>query len=341
LKFYEITIRPLSAFGTSLKGDTLFGHFCWQAAYDPSLLEGGLEKALAQYPEKPFAVFGTACPKFKGKSSRYVFKRPDVPLSWLFPAKNKENCEQRYKDMKENKKRKWMLLGEDLQIDLVNSHLITNEDLAGEALGLVAPETRKLMEDAGDRSLFRSFLQPHNTINRLSGTTGTGAFAPYSTVNDYYCPETELAIFVWVDETLTRIESIRKGLEAIGRFGFGRDASTGLGRFEIVDAKEFEWPRVTHANAAYTLAPCVPETYNQAYFTPFIRYGKHGDRLATSQNPFKNPVIMADEGAVFVPVDAEFFDKPYMGRAVTGVSKAQTNAVTQGYAPYLPLRLEY
>ncbi len=322
MKFYEITIRPLSAFGTSLKGDTLFGHFCWQAAYDPSLVEGGLEKALAQYHKKPFAVFSTACPKIEGKSGRYVFKRPDVPLSWLFPV-NTEDCEQRYKDMKENKKRKWMLLGRDLQIDLRKATFIGNEDLAGE------------------QSLFRSFLQPHNTINRLSGTTGTGAFAPYSTVNDYYCPQTELVIFVWVEETLTRIESIRKGLETIGRFGFGRDASTGLGRFEVLNSEEIELPRVANANAAYTLAPCVPESYNQAYFAPFIRYGKHGDRMATSRNPFKNPVIMADEGAVFVPNDADFFDKPYMGMAVAGVSKAQTNAVTQGYAPYLPLRLEY
>ena len=321
MKFYEITIRPLSAFGTTLKGDTLFGHFCWQAAYDASLVEGGLEKALAQYHKKPFAVFGTACPVIGGKSSRYVFKRPDVPLAWLFPV-NMEDREQRYRDMKENKKRKWMLLGRDLQIDLRKATFVGDEDLAEH------------------QSLFHSFLQPHNTINRLSGTTGTGAFAPYSTVNEHYSPDTELVIFVWLDEELTQIESIRKGLEAIGRFGFGRDASTGLGRFEVLSSEVSELPRVADANAAYTLAPCVPETYDQAYFTPFIRYGKHGDRMATSRNPFKNPVIMADEGAVFVPDDAGFFDKPYMGTAVTGVSKAQTNAVTQGYAPYLPLRLE-
>jgi CRISPR-associated protein Csm4 len=339
LKFYEMTIRPLSAFGTSLKGDTLFGHFCWQAAYDPSLVEGGLEKALAQYPKKPFAVFSTAWPKFEGDHSRYVFKRPDVPFSWLFPA-NRKDREQSYKDIKENKKRKWMFLGKDLQIDLTKAHLVSDEDLAEEAMVLATPETRKRMEDAGASNFSRSFLQPHNTINRFSGTTGTGAFAPYVKVNDYYCPETELAVFVLVDESLTRIESVRKGLEAIGRFGFGRDASTGLGRFEVVNTHEVQLPVLNHANAAYTLAPCVPEAYDQAYFTPFIRYGKHGDRMATSRSPFKNPVIMADEGAVFVPADPEFFNKPYMGRVVTGVSKAQPNTVTQGYAPYLPLRLE-
>lgn len=339
MKFYELTIRPLSAFGTSLKGDTLFGHFCWQAAYDPSLVEGGLEKALAQYVEKPFAVFSTAWPKFEVAGNRYVLKRPDVPLSWLFPV-NREDREQNYKDMKGNKERKWMVLNSEFQIDLSKTSFLKDEDLVREAMELATPETRKIMEDVGALSFSRSFLQAHNTISRFSGTTGTGAFAPYSMVNQLYCPETVLAVFVLVDEDMTQIDSIRTGLEAIGRFGFGRDASTGLGRFEIVDVREIELSTIDGANAAYTMAPCVPESYKEGYFTPFIRYGKHGDRMATSQNPFKNPVIMADEGAVFVPENADFFDKHYMGRAVSGLSKAQPDAVMQGYAPYLPLRLE-
>ena len=339
MKLYEMTIRPLSAFGTSLKGDTLFGHFCWQAAYDPSLIEGGLENSLAQYPEKPFAVFSTAWPRFSGSVTPYILKRPDVPLSWLFPV-NRENREQNYKDMKGNKERCWMAIKGDLQINLSNTSFLKDEDLVREAMVLATPEIRKRMEDAGGLKFSRTFLQPHNTISRLSGTTGTGAFAPYSVVSDHYCPETELAIFVLVDETLTRIESIRKGLEAIGRFGYGKDASTGRGRFEVVNVQEIERSPVAGANAAYTLAPCVPEAYEQGYFSPFIRYGKHGDRMATSQNPFKNPVIMADEGAVFIPENADFFDKPYIGRAVSGLSKAQPDAVMQGYAPYLPLRLE-
>ena len=50
---------------------------------------------------------------------------------------------------------------------------------------------------------------------------------------------------------------------------------------------------------------------------------------------------MADEGAVFIPNDKGVFDKPYIGRAVTGVSKAEPSSVVQGYAPYLPLKLEH
>ena len=32
MKALKFTLRPLSAFGTPLAGDTLFGHLCWALA---------------------------------------------------------------------------------------------------------------------------------------------------------------------------------------------------------------------------------------------------------------------------------------------------------------------
>jgi hypothetical protein len=49
---------------------------------------------------------------------------------------------------------------------------------------------------------------------------------------------------------------------------------------------------------------------------------------------------MADEGAVFVAATGAAFDKPYIGSAVRGVSKAIPGAVTQGYSLYIPVRME-
>lgn len=40
MKLLEITIKPEAGFGAPLKGDTLFSQFCWQGAYDRSLLDG-------------------------------------------------------------------------------------------------------------------------------------------------------------------------------------------------------------------------------------------------------------------------------------------------------------
>ena len=49
---------------------------------------------------------------------------------------------------------------------------------------------------------------------------------------------------------------------------------------------------------------------------------------------------MTDEGAVFIPRSKDIFDKPYIGKAITGVSKACKNTVVQGYSPYIPMKLE-
>ena len=64
------------------------------------------------------------------------------------------------------------------------------------------------------------------------------------------------------------------------------------------------------------------------------------DSLANARNPFKNPVIMADEGAVFIPKDKTVLKEPYIGRSISDVSKADQNTVVQGYAPYLLMKME-
>ena len=341
MKFYEITIRPFSGFGTPLKGDTLFGHFCWQAAYNPSLVQGGLKNVLSVYDEKPFAIFSSAFPKFEKKDTNYILKRPDIPLSWLFPT-YKFTKEEKYKKIKDFKKQKWMVIKGEVKIDLSNTKFLTDQQLFEESLSIATPETKQIMEKFEDKNFSTSFSQPHNTINRLTQTTGTGIFAPYSMENIYFCPETEMALFVLIDEDLTDIGKIIEGLKNIGKFGFGRDASTGMGRFDVSESDEIMINENDIANAFYTLAPCVPEKniFQKIYFSPFVRFGKHGDSLANAKNPFKNPVIMADEGAVFIPKDKNIFKKPYIGKSISGVSKAEPDTVVQGYAPYLPLKLE-
>ncbi len=342
MRFYEIHLRPLSAWGTPLFGDTLFGQFCWQASYDPDLLDGGLDKWIELYPKRPFAVFSSAVCRFQinGKGI-YACKRPDLPLSF-FNSQTADH-QQLFIERKEIKKKPWLLLEEDFRPDL--RRLAGNQELWDLLLKtLSAPHSAlyRRLRKSEVQPLMIIFPQPHNTIKRLSQTTGKGAFAPYVMENTYFIPGLELALLVLVDEDATDLERLCLGLARIGQTGFGRDASTGLGRFEVVGHRELPLPKLTEANACYTLAPCVPEkkSYKKAYFVPFVRFGKHGDRLAVSPRPFKTPVLMAAQGAVFVPQDPLAFSKPWFGQAVTGVSEVQKQAVVQGYTPYLPLTLE-
>jgi CRISPR-associated protein Csm4 len=344
MKLYEITLEPQGGLGTPLKGDTLFGHFCWQAAHDDQLLQGGLERQLASYPDKPCVVFSSAWPKLLGDQGQtsYAVRRPALPLFHLFPDPEGP-CVQRLQERKQNKGKRWLLLPPDLKPDLAQQDNYLNDKRLLEMLqSQASPEKRRHLRKIDSDKFTVSATQPHNTINRLTGATGTGAFAPYTQEMTYYYPETHLAILVLVNPESTDIGRVALALERIGRFGYGKDASLGQGRFRILGHRELPLPVAGTANACFTLAPCIPEpgAYSETYFLPFVRFGKHGDRLARAAHPFKNPVVMADEGAVLLPRDQSVFDRPYLGRAATGISKAQPGAVAQGYAPYLPLNLE-
>ena len=340
MRFYEITLAPRAALGTPLAGDTLFGHFCWQAAYDPALLEGGLEAQLARYAEAPFAVFSSAWPRITQNGRvTYAVRRPDLPLEWLSPPPAGSRY-QRLVHLKEVKKKYWILLEEDLRLD--PTRLVDDPTLAELLLSQAPPVIKRLCRRAGTTQPLVFWEQPHNTINRRTLTTSEPPFAPYTQEVHFYLPETELALFVLLDEAATDIDRICRGLARIGQTGFGKDASLGLGRFALTGHRELPLPQIPGADALFTLAPCVPvpHSFTRAFFTPLVRYGKHGDRLATSKNPFKAPVVMAAPGAVFVPAESQALTRPWFGRAVTGVSLVQPEAVVQGYAPVLPIKLE-
>jgi CRISPR-associated protein Csm4 len=340
VNLYEIVIRPLSAFGTPLKGDTLFGQLCWQVAQNPSLVDGGLEAALSCYNERPFIVLSSAWPRLTGQKAelaiRYAFKRPDIPMSELFPG-------MEHQERKDFKRKKWLLSWQGLALDVGSQKNFFNDTEISAQFPIDGPaKTRQAFAIDGSADILHKQQCSRNTINRLTGTTGKAPFAPYSVNALFFRPGIELAVFALVDKQMTSIDNVVKAFENIGRFGFGKDASLGMGRFAVAATHELPLPDCSGASACYTLSPCVPSkgVYSRVCFEPFVRFGRHGDVAALSGKPFKNPVVMADEGAVLWPASKEAFNKPYLGTAVGQISKAQPEAVMQGYAFYLPMRLE-
>ena len=343
MKLYAITIRPLSGFGTSLKGDTIFGQFCWEVAHDSALVNGGLKDCLASYNENPFVVFSSAYPTSSGTSTGrwHALKRPDVPHSYLW----KDSGDASYKkvaERKERKNRKWMITDSSLTVTTIGDHYASDGQLVEKVSKAASGQQQFPAGGKHERFLFRHFPQPHNSINRLTNTTGTGAFAPYSQEITFYLQDLNLVIFSLVDTDFTDIDRVVRGLERIGAFGFGKDASIGIGRFSVIGYEEIAHQNNPDCNAVYCLGPCVPArgSYSEAFFLPFVRFGKHGNTLAQSPAPFKNPVIMADEGAVFMPKDSGTLGRGYFGSSVTGVSKAMPQAVSQGYSITIPFKLE-
>lgn len=342
---YEIVIKPLAGFGTHLKGDTIFGHFCWQIVYDEELVGKTLDNLLLNYQTKPFAVFSSAYPRFcVGDSCYYALKRPDLPMNMVFslPDDKKQNIEMR----KDLKAKRWIILQKDKKISSLKNQLkySTSELFEKDIKAYISYKTGRDIKGIVSKNFITSFSQSHNKINRLTSTTSTKGFAPFTVDQWVFYPETELAIFIGIDDAFINIQQVKEGLERIGEWGFGKDASTGLGKFEVLKESEIDLTKMgsDSPNACYTLAPCVPErdTFSDMFFNPFTRFGRHGDIFAKSPNPFKNPVIMADEGGIFKPKDIEVFNKPYIGSAVLNISKTEPRSVAQGYSLYIPVKVE-
>ena len=304
MKRYRITIELKSAFGTSLKGDTLFGQLCW--ALLNRYGEDRLQELLDTYPAEPFLVCSDGFP------SEYL-PRPSLPVSY-FEIPDSE-------DRKIVKKKHWIHLDE-----------------------LSKPISQWLANAKSDSDLIgndNQRAQSHNTINRLTGTTGEGMFAPYSQTQTWYRINAKFDIYLLLDEARLPLSDVKTLFSDIGAFGYGRDASIGLGKFECIDYAEWDFPATEKANACLTLAPCAPQGLGldgkRSYYNVFTRFGRHGDVGVHRQHgPFKAPVLLADTAAVFSPMPA---GQTYVGQGMNGISRAIPTTVHQGYAPYVPIYL--
>lgn len=329
-----LTLRPLSAFGTLPLGDTLFGQLCWLLR--DGMGEGKLKELLDGYTTgKPFAVVSDALPH------GYV-PRPNVPLYFFQPIDNA--------DRKDVKKRVWLPLNELDQpfAEWLKTCVSEKEILAKWQQHL--PEK----ERTPTKGYLQQEIQPHNSISRITGTTGDG-FAPYPLDQHWYAADTLLDVHVVFDEscgegTLTAATLV-DAFKQMGMVGFGRDASIGLGKFEVQATTTQALPANPNSNAVLTLAPSAPQGLNfdaaNSYYQLFTRFGRHGGQAAQAGKPFKTPVLLAKTGAVFSS-DTFNAKTAFIGQGLGGaneqgegvLSKQIKETVQQGYAPVIPIHFD-
>ena len=304
MTLYRLEIEVRSAFATPPKGDTLFGQLCWLIAETDGAQR--LEELLQGYTDgKPFAVIGDMLP-----ADTLLF--PPVPISHLgiaFDPKKRKN---------------------------VKRQRAFTMDRLRENGGRIDATLRESCV-AADSSQWFETIQMRNSIDRRDGTTGEG-FDPYATVRKDLNIN-DATLYLLVNEEKIDAQSVRKGLETMGAAGFGKDATVGRGRFAVKSCERFEFS-VQKPNALLTLAPSVlsEQGFQEAYYEPFTRFGKHGGVLAHGM-PWKNPILMADTFALV------HSDRPltFIGKGLGGdgsISLRLPQTVHQGYAPTLPVRLE-
>lgn len=332
----KITLTLRSPLGTPLAGDTLFGQLCH--AVREAMGTAELRHLLDGYPDgKPWLVTGDGfpagflpCPTVplppspSGITSDQAAKPPSrMASSSIRGGGGEGNASE---DRKVVKGKRWILLS---------------------AAALPLPQL--LAAAKSDEEAYGKDKQPvtarahHNTLNRMTGSTGTGEFAPYTASQIHFAAGQQLDVWCVLDETRCDRKRLAGWLAAIGLSGFGRDASIGLGKFEVVGVDEAPLPAPQNPQAYWTLGPCAPQGRGfdggKSFWRVLTRFGRHGGALALSANPFKNPVLLAAAGAVLAP-QGEFAPRLFAGQGITGVSTVEPATVHQGYAPVLPLQLE-
>jgi CRISPR-associated protein Csm4 len=320
----QFTLTPKTAFATPLAGDTLFGQCCWAIRHILGAEE--LTTLLAGYTDnKPFMVISDAIPQG-------FLPRPTLPTELL--GFDTSDSKQR----KAQKAEKWFP-------DIV----LANPLNKWAQFARTETEMLKAMGLTG-RYLISDKPQDHNSLNRKTGTTGTGeGFAPFQRQTFWYHPDIKLTLIIELDTDRLSVADLLEALSWIGLHGYGKEASCGLGKFEVQLFDKLTAPAVHPEpveghNAWLTLAPCTPQGLSwhseRCYYQILTRFGRHGD-LAVHQSGgvFKNPVLMTATGAVLTPEKADI-SQGFTGKGITGVSKTIEATVHQGYAPVYPVRLE-
>ena len=309
---HRATLALHTPLGTPLAGDTLFGQLCW--ALREAAGEAELRRRLDGYTEgRPWLVVSDGFP------AGYL-PRPTLPQHFAAPTDDP-------KQRKAARKQRWIPV-----------------DRTGAALAALLASA---VDDAvAYGSAPRQAVQAHNTLDRLTGTTGEGAFAPYTVPQSFHAAGQRIDLYLVLDSERIGAEEAGALLTALGGSGFGRDASAGLGKFTLEALAPAAFAVPAGAGAWWTLAPCAPPGLGYAgpksYWRVLTRFGRHGNALALTGKPFKTPVLLAATGAVVTPSDA-FSVRPFVGQGLGGngrLSLAEAATVQQGYAPVASIALE-
>lgn len=296
--------------GSPMLGETMFGQICWAVRHVAG--EDALAALLDGYCEgRPFAVVSDAFPEG-------YFPLPSLPDSFWDPV---DVSERKY-----FKKKAWMRIQDySRSPSSWRASALTDAEVSG-VPGVSAVSSYTV----------------HNTINRTTGTTGTGQFAPYVQSQIWQHPDQRFCIYVVLDEDRFQMDDLSRIVKWIGAGGYGRNATVGLGKFELLDVREQVLSAVeAGSRTCVTLASSVlggvaginPDL---TFYRCRTHFGRHGDVYALSGQPFKKPVLMARTGALVSFADSGLM--PFIGRGVTGISPAHPETVHQGYAPVVWVR---
>lgn len=312
----KIEIEPTSSFVTKIESDTLFGVFCWNLLYKYG--ENRLIELLKKFNEEPFIVFSNA------------FFVDKLPKPYLKPViLNDKNI----KDIKKTgllNKIDFIGLLKDNRNKNIALTLTQINDLIRKRLE--EKQTSKKSETKGDieeNIESTNKIIQKNYIDRLGDYSNNKLFAVEET---FYSKNIKLNVFIKYSDLITKGE-IEEVFKLIAVNGFGKDKSTGKGKFTFSIIEEFEekellsppenidkyW--IMSLSNGYIKDIDNNELIKYKFIQSHVKFPKMGGTAANSDVPFKNPIVLITPGSTFKPV----IKKEYYGNAIKNVFASKYN----------------
>jgi len=197
-----------------------------------------------------------------------------------------------------------------------------------------------LTKGCGQPNVPKEAVVPHNTINRLTGTTGDkGSFF---FTREYHISPAEPPVFHLLAGSACYGAGQIKDLMTAGlEAGYGKYKSRGKGKLTVETVKPAALPAAENPNAVMLLANCVPAETDPAcgFWKLTTKFGKLGGHWAVGphpsgiHNPFKKPLVMLSAGAVLNTESP----RPFYGRLVKQIHADFPEICHYGLAPAIPV----
>lgn len=277
MHYFRVELELETAILTPIHSGTLFGQLCW--SYRTLHGEEALESWLRQQDEAPFLLSG-------------AMPRGFLPRPMLAPMARTEPLSlTKLQDAKMLRRRQWT----------------RREDFQAIRKGL---SERRLLErlertEASAAPALRMARRAHNEINRLTGTTPAAGGLYFVDESWPSAEDGSGFVDVYVGTELDEI-AVRKLFEFTGKWGFGRDASTGRGRWSCTVHREGNDLFGDEGGRRMSLSHgSLTENMTDPRYKLHVHFGKVGGGYGITSNPFKYPLTLLRPGATFRPGGAE------------------------------------
>jgi len=270
-EYGKIIINFITPFISELQSDTIFGHFAWGLRYKD---ENKLNLLMQKFENEPFIIFSDA------------FLKDFLPKPFFSSFLSDCNELEYVKQVKKSK-----YIQKDKFFENINN--------------LSSNKVFEIIKNQEINSNLKVSITQKNSINRFTNLVEEGLY----TIKEKFNKDEYEIYFKYKSDLITKKE-IEEIFEDISKIGYGKDRSTGKGRFKFrIDWNFKEKNYFIDKKRFYlNLSTCFynPKNMVLIYGKTITKFPKAGSFY--SNEPYKNPSIMYLPGSIFM-VDGEIVGK--------------------------------